>query len=109
AFEDSDRNVGHFGAGRDRRRNHGFEHLRRHDHRLAITTAHADHALLQARDGFERQFDAEVAAGNHDGVGELYDFFEAIDGLGLFDLGHDAGAALDDLAHVDDVFGALHE
>jgi hypothetical protein len=34
--------------------------LRDHDHQLAIA-AHADHALPQARHGFERQFDAGAA------------------------------------------------
>ena len=109
AFEDGDRHVRDFGAGRDGSRDHRFQHLGGHDHRLAVAAGHADHALLQARNGFERQLDAEVAAGHHDGIAQLDDLFETLDGLGLFDLGHDASATLDDLAHVDDVFGALHE
>ena len=64
---------------------------------------------MQARHLLERHFDAEIAAGDHEGVAELDDFLEPLDGLRLFDLGHDAGAALDDLADVDDVLGALHE
>ena len=57
----------------------------------------------------DRHFDAEIAAGDHEGVAELDDLLEPLDGLRLFDLGHDAGAALDDLADIDDVLGALHE
>jgi hypothetical protein len=53
--------------------------------------------------------DAQVAARHHDGVAQLDDLLKPLDGLRLFDLGHDAGAALDDLADIDDVFGPLHE
>ena len=35
--------------------------------------------------------DAQVAAGDHHGVGGLDDLFEVLEGLGLFDLGDDLG------------------
>src|ERR1700674_1418939 len=67
------------------------------------------HLLLQARHPFQWQFDAEIAARHHQGVGRLQDFREPIDRLRLFDLGHDRGAAADQFLGLDDVLGALHE
>ena len=42
---------------------------------------------------FQRHFDAEVAAGDHDAVEGVDDVVEVVDGLGLLDLGDDGEAA----------------
>ncbi len=108
-FEHGRGNVRHFSAGRNRRRDHAFQHLRGNDNRLAGAAAGAGQLLLQARNGFQRHFHAQVATGYHQRVGKLDDFLDALDGLWLFDLGHQADAALGDLAHFCQIFRTLHE
>ena len=66
AVEDRGRDVGHLGAGRHRGRDHAFEHLRRHHHRLAGLARGAGELLLDARHLLQRHFDAEIAARHHD-------------------------------------------
>ena len=58
---------------------------------------------------FQRHFDAEVAAGNHQRVGEFDDLVDALDRLRLLDLRHQADAAARDLADFRQIFRALDE
>ncbi len=90
AFEDGGRDVGHFGAGRHRRGDHRFQHLRGDHHRLAGAARRAGDLLLDAGHGFERHLDAEIAARHHQRVGQLDDLGEPRHGLRLLDLGHAA-------------------
>ena len=64
---------------------------------------------MQTGDAFQRQFDAEVAARHHQGVGRFDDLGEAIDGLRLFDFRHHGSTAADQLLGFHDILGALHE
>ena len=65
--------------------------------------------FLHAGHRLERHLHAEIAARHHDGVRQLHDLVDPLQRLRLLDLGHDAGAALDDLAGLGDVLGALDE
>ena len=87
--------VGGFGAGGARVVDHGFEHLGGGDDGLAILGGAADDVLLDGGDFFGRDFDAEIAARDHDAVGDFEDAVEMLDGLGLFELGDDPGVGLE--------------
>ena len=102
-------NVGHFGAGRRGGFDHRFEHLRRHDHGLARTPRHFDDMLLQRRYFFRVQFDAEIAARDHDAVRKLDNLVQPINRGGLFDLGDKRAIATHQAAGFGHVFGALDE
>ncbi len=60
-------------------------------------------------DPFDRHFDAEIAAGHHEGVAGRDDGVEIVDGRRLLDLGQHGGAPVDDALGLHDVFGLLHE
>ena len=109
AFEHGGRHVRHFGAGRHRRGDHRFQHLRRHDHRLAGAAAGARDLLLDAGHGFQRHLDAEVAARHHQRVGQLDDLVEPGDRLRLLDLRHQQRAAARDLARLGQIVRPLDE
>jgi hypothetical protein len=68
-----------------------------------------DHALLQPRHVLGRHLDPEIAARDHDAVGEIDDLVEPVDRGGLLDLDHDRGPAGDQAAGLGDVVGPLHE
>ena len=53
----------------------------------------ADDVLLDDGNFFGGHFDAEIAAGDHDAVGDFEDVVEVIDGLRLFELGDDRDVA----------------
>jgi hypothetical protein len=57
------------------------------------------------RDVFDRAVDAAVAAGDHDGVGDLADPSELAERGGGLDLRHDPRPRPDDLTQADDVAG----
>ncbi len=65
--------------------------------------------FLDARNCFQRHFHAEIAACDHQCVGKLDDFFDALNSLRLLDLGHQANATARNLAHFGQVFRALNE
>ena len=109
AVEDRGGDVGDFGAGRHRARDHRFQHLGRDHHRLAGAAAQPRHFLLHAGHFFQRHFDAEIAARHHQRVGEFENVAEPGDRLRLFDLGHHGGAAARDLLGLGDVFRPLNE
>ena len=83
--------VGHFGAGRHRGVDHRLEHVRGDDDGLAAGDGHGDGLALDEREGLVGDLDAEVAAGDHQGVGGLEDRTEVRDGGLVLDLGDDVG------------------
>ena len=76
---------------------------------LPARARRAGHLLLQAGNLLHRQFDAEVAARHHQGVGDVENPGEVLDRLGLFHLRHHRGAAAGDLLGLGDVVGPLDE
>ena len=56
-----------------------------------------------------RQFDTQVAARDHDAVGDRQDLIEVVDRRGLLDLRHDGGAASGQITRLLNVSGTLHE
>ena len=104
--------VGGLGAGGARVLDHGLEHLGGGDDGLAVLGGAADDVLLDGGDFFGRDFDAEVAAGDHDAVGDFEDGVEVLDGLGLFELGDDPGVGVEGgeaVLDVADVVGGADE
>ncbi len=87
--------VGGLGASGARVLDHGLEHLGGGDDGFAVLGGAADDVLLDGGDLFGRDFDAEISAGDHDGVGYFEDGVEVLDGLGLFELGDDPGVGVE--------------
>ena len=81
--------VAGFRAGWPRIFDHRFEHLRRGDDGLTILRGATDDLLLNGGDFFRRHFNTEIAARNHDAVGNFKNRVEMVDGLRLFELGDD--------------------
>lgn len=77
--------VGDFGAGRSGRRNHRFEHFRRGYDPLAEPSAFFDDFLLDGGESFGRDFDAHIAATDHDAGAFFEDAFEVVDSGLVFD------------------------
>lgn len=71
---------------------HGIEHLRGGDNRAIGAVACLDDLLLQVRNLVRGNFHAQVAAGNHYGIGNLDDLVDVFHCMGVFDLRHDADA-----------------
>src|SRR5690606_8154046 len=92
ALEDGVGDVGGLGAGGARRGDHRFEHLGGDDDGPGLLAAQFDGALLDHRHLFEGQFDAEVAAGDHDAVEGGDDLGEAFHRLRLLDLADEGDA-----------------
>ncbi len=65
--------------------------------------------LLKSRYGFERHFDAQVAACHHQRIRKLDDLVYPLDRLRLLDLRHQSNAAAGDLANLGKVLRALDE
>mmetsp|Transcript_25198 Transcript_25198/g.46798 ORF Transcript_25198/g.46798 Transcript_25198/m.46798 type:complete len:527 (-) Transcript_25198:106-1686(-) len=89
SVEDGVGHVGTLGAGRTGVRDHGLEHLGRGDYRLAGDVCLPDHVLLGEEDLLGRDFHAQVAAGNHDGVGRSKDLGVVLQSLKVLDLADD--------------------
>ena len=110
AVVDGGRDVGRLGPRRRRRLDHRFEHLRRDDHRLAGRRQSADQLLLPAGHVLRRDLDAEIAARHHDARRPARTMSSMrVERRRLLDLGHDAGAALDQALRLDHVGRPLHE
>ena len=106
---DRGRHIRDLRARRRRRMHHRFQHLGRHDHRLARIAAGADDRLLGDRHLFRRHFDPEVAARHHHGVGGGDDFLDAVERGGFLHLDEHMRPAADQAARLRDVLRALHE
>ena len=112
AVQDGVGDVAGLGARGNRVVDHRLEHLRRDDDGLGHAAAEFDGALLHDRNGFQRQFDAQIAAGDHDSVECVDDLLEVVDGLRLLDLGDDGDVTPllgHDHVHALHVLGAAHE
>ena len=91
---------------------HAVQHLGSGDDGLAEGEGAVDDALLDAGQLSEVDLDAQVAAGDHDGVGSGQDAVDVIDALAVLDLGDDAdlGVVLvQQVADVVDVLCGAHE
>ncbi|MNV53290.1 hypothetical protein D3C71_1454300 [compost metagenome] len=109
AFIDGGGDVRGLGPRGDGRGDHGLQHLGRHDDWPTSLAAFADDGALRDRHLLRRQFHAKIATGHHDGVGGLDDLSDALQRLGLLDLGDQPGTAADAGAQVLDIACALHE
>ena len=101
--------VRDLGTRRRRTLDHRFQHLRGDDDRLGRGAAPARQPLLDRRQHLDRKFDAQIAPRNHDPVGLLEDFVEALHCGGLLDLRHHGGAPRGERARLGDVLGTLDE
>ncbi len=112
AVEDRVRDVVRFGARRARAVDHRLEHLGRGDHGLRRAVRARDQVLLDQRDLFERDLDAEIAARDHDPVGDRDDLVDALERFVLLDLRDDGDVLAvlgDEILDADDVVGGAHE
>ena len=109
SLEDRGRDIRHLGSGGHRAADHGFQHLGCYHHRLAGPTRGAGHQLLHAGHFFQRHFHAEIAACDHERIGNFDDLAQAMHRLGLFDLGHHRRPAASDFLGLRNVFGPLDE
>ena len=90
-FQDSVRDVRHFGTGRDGVLNHRLQHVRRDDDRFAGGDGHGDSLTLDERQGLVRDFNPKVTARHHEGIGGAENIPEVFDGGLVFDLRDDVG------------------
>ena len=87
AFEDGVGDVGDFAAVWFHPVDHAFHHLRGDDNGFGAVDTFADDLALGHRDLFDGQFYAQVAAGDHDGVGLVDDIPQVFHRGGHFDFG----------------------
>ena len=90
AVDDGVGHVAGLGAGGPGCLDHRLEHLRGHDAGLAGHQRRANQVLLRERHLLEGQLHAEVAARDHDAVGDLEDLIDVLERRLCLDLGHDA-------------------
>ena len=109
AVVDGGRDVRCLRPGRHRRRDHRFQHLGGHDDRFARIAARAHDSARDARDVLRRKLHAEVAACDHDRVGQGDDLVELLHRGRLLELRHQLGPARDRLTHHEDVLRPLDE
>src|ERR1051326_7184795 len=81
--------VGDFGAGRHRRFNHAFEHVRGDNHGPAQAETGFYNPPLDNRQLLVRDFDAEITARDHDRIGLADDPFEVAERFLVLDFGQD--------------------
>ena len=107
--------IADLGAGRDWIINHGTHGLGGNDADFSVLTTEADEFALDDGDDFGANFVGHIAAGDHDGVAGLDDFFQmlvAFNGFFGLNLGDDFGLGAflaQELAELVDVVGALDE
>ena len=94
AVEDGVGHVGSFGARGTRILRHGFEHLRRGDHREARFAGPGDDLFLHHGHFFRAHLHAQIAASHHHAVGHVENLVQIVNGLGLFQLGDDGHVLL---------------
>ena len=68
--------IAHLGSCRPGLKRHGFQHLRGNDNRHASLQGFVDDLLLNDRDVLKRNFHAEVASSDHDGVRNVENAFQ---------------------------------
>ena len=104
--------IGDLGAGGAGVDDHAVQHLGGSDDGLTEGEGALDDVLLDAGQLGEVDLNAQVAAGDHDGVGSGQDAVDVIDALAVLDLGDDAdlGVVLvQQVADVVDVLCGAHE
>ena len=89
AVIDGVRDIGDLGACRTRVADHGVEHLRGRYDRLVVEVALLDDLLLHMGHFGRRDLDAQIAACDHDAVGDGEDLVEVGDTQRALDLGED--------------------
>ena len=112
ALEDGRGHIRYLGAGGPQVRDHGLEHLGRHDDGHLGQPRLPDDVALDDRHLLQRHLDAEVTAGDHDGVHEGQDTGEVGDHLGSLELGDDGDARPaieEEFADLLNVGGRAHE
>ena len=109
AIEDRVGDVTRLGARRARVGDHRLQHLGGGDHRSPELVAERDDLLLRDRHFLERQFHAQVAARDHDGVRGADDALDILERGVLLDLCHDEHLLRNLLAQLGDVLRAAHE
>ena len=87
AIENGVGHVGSFGAGGPRALRHRIEHLCSSDDGHERIACVRDDLLLHNWHFFGAHFNAEIAASDHDAIGDSQNFIEIIDRFGFFDLG----------------------
>jgi len=80
-LKDSVGNIGNLGAGGVRIFNHAFKHVGGHDDGAATLLAELGDPALDDRQLLVGALDAEVATGDHDGIGGFKDGVQMLDGL----------------------------
>ena len=102
--------IAHFGARGGWIADHGLEHLSGGDNEPAFPAGAADDGFLDPRHLFERHFDAEIAAGNHDAISHTENWLDVLPPFGLFDLGHNGnGPPAQTIAELLHVVGGANE
>ena len=90
---DSGGDITNLSASRPWLEGHGIEHLRGDDHRHAAFERLVDDDLLGHGNVLERNLNAKVPPGDHDGVGHIENAVEVLQCHGMFDFRHDRGRA----------------
>ena len=111
-FVDRVGDIGDFGPGGHGGFDHAFEHVGGDDDGFADAEAGFDDAPLDDGQFLVGDFDAEIAARDHDAVGFAHDLVQVGDGLLVLDLGEDEGARavfLEELLQLEEVARFAHE
>ena len=112
-FKDRVGNVGNLRTGGERIGDHTFEHVGGDDDRFHGGNTLFENPALDNRKLFIGAFDAEVATGNHDGIGGGDDPEDIFDGELVFDLGDDfhipSIVLIEEITEGDDVVGVANK
>ena len=76
--------VGDFRSGREGRGGHTFEEFGRHNAGSAVFFAGGEDVVLEVGELMDGGFDAEVASGYHNSIGDLDDFIDVFDSFLVF-------------------------
>ena len=110
AVEDRVRHIGGFGPRRNGRLDHGLQHLCGGDSRASPGNAAPDDVLLEVRQVFDRELDAQVTPRHHDGVGLRDDGVDVLHGHPGLDLGDEQRAGgRSRHSQGSDIIGPSHE
>lgn len=113
AFKDGVGDISDFGAGGQGLGDHAFEHMGGDDDGFHGGDALFDDTALDDGELLVGAFNAEIAAGDHDGVGGRNDAEDIFDGELVFNLGNNfyfrAAVLVEEGAEGEDVFGVSNE
>ena len=104
--------IGHLGTGWDGVLDHGFQQVGSNYHAFTVTGAKFDDMTLHRGQFRQINFHPQVTTGNHDAVGNLYDFLKVFHALLVFNLGNDLDGGklfrkifLDQIAQLQNITG----